>query len=54
MGVKLSDKTDHGYLYVKVENQYIKGVVGSDIPLKFSDKIKILFSKGISVVFIGK
>lgn len=47
-------KTDRGYLYVKAENQYIKGTVGCDIPLKFSDRLRILFSKGISVVFIGK
>lgn len=53
MGLK-NDKTDQGYLYIKANNQYIKGVVGTDIKLSFSQKIKILFSKGISVVFIGK
>lgn len=47
-----NNKTDRGYLYIKVENRYVKGTLGSDISLNFLDRLRILFSKGISVVFI--
>ena len=51
--VSLGDKTDYGYLAIKVKSPYVKGVVGSDIRLRFWDKLKILFSSGISVSLIG-
>ena len=33
-------------------NEYICGVVGSDIPLTFMQRLRILFSNGIQVTFI--
>ena len=48
-----TEKTDKGYLYIKRHNDYVKGIVGQDIKLSFRDKLRILFSKGISVAFIG-
>lgn len=42
-------KTDKGYLHIKAHNQYIRGVVGTDIKLTLKQKLQILFSKGISV-----
>ena len=33
-------------------NEYIRGVVGSDIPLTFTQRLRILFSSGIQVTFI--
>lgn len=33
-------------------NEYIRGVVGSDIPLTFTQRLRILFSNGIQVTFI--
>ena len=38
-----------GYLYIKAYNEYVQGVLGTDIKLTFKQKIKILFSKGITV-----
>lgn len=52
MGVK--KKNEDGYLVITTDNEYVKGVVGSDIKLSFVEKLKILFSKGISVAFIGR
>ena len=46
-------KTNKGYLYIKAKNEYVEGVVGTDIKLSFKQKLQILFSKGISVC-IGK
>lgn len=46
----MNKKTDRGYLYIKAENPYVHGVVGTDIKLTLKQKIGILFSKGISVV----
>ena len=37
---------------IKRRNRYVKGVLGMIIPLSFSDKLKILFSKGINVVLV--
>lgn len=51
--VSLGDKTDYGYLAIKVKSPYVKGVIGSDIKLSFLDRLKILFSPGISVNLIG-
>lgn len=48
------EKTANGYLYIKVINEYVKGVIGQDIKLSFRDRLKILFSKGISVILIGR
>ena len=33
-------------------NEYVRGVVGSDIPLTFTQRLRILFSNGIQVTFI--
>lgn len=41
--------TDNGYLYIKAYNNYVSGVLGTDIKLTLKQKIKILFCKGISV-----
>lgn len=46
-------KNEDGYLVIKRQNEYVRGVLGHDIKLSFIDKIKILFSKGISVILIG-
>lgn len=43
-----------GYLYIKACNEYVDGVIGTDIDLTLWQKIQILFCKGISVFFIGK
>ena len=48
------NKTDIGYLYIKAYTPYVDGVVGQDIKLSLRQKLKIMFSKGISVVFIGE
>ncbi len=42
-------KTDKGYFYIKAHNEYVRGIVGTDIKLSFKQKLQILFSKGISV-----
>lgn len=42
-----------GYLYIKTYNDYVDGVIGSDIKLSLRQKIQILFCKGISVFFVG-
>lgn len=47
------NKTDSGYLYIKVKNPYINGIIGQDIKLTLRQKIEILFSKGISIALIG-
>lgn len=47
------EKTDYKYLQINAKNEYIKGTVGQDIKLSFRDKLRILFSKGISVILIG-
>ena len=52
--VRMDKKTERGYLYIKANNTYINGVVGTDIKLTLKQKIDILFSKGISVVLQGK
>lgn len=44
-----NEYTDDGILYIKVFNPYVDGIVGTDIKLSPSQKIKILFCKGISV-----
>ena len=49
----MDKKTDDGYLYIKANNQYVNGIVGTDIKLTLKQKIEILFSKGISVVLYG-
>ena len=49
----MDKKTDRGYLYIKANNTYINGIVGTDIKLTLKQKIQILFSKGISVVLQG-
>ena len=41
--------TDNGYLHIKAYNNYVSGVLGTDIKLTLKQKIKILFCKGISV-----
>lgn len=46
--------TDKGYLYLKVDNSYINGVVGTDIKLTLWERVQILFCGGISVVLKGK
>ena len=46
--------TSRGYLYIKVSNPYIKGVVGTDIKLTLWQRIKILFCGGVSVIFMQK
>lgn len=46
--------TSRGYLYIKTHNEYVDGVIGKDIDLTLWKKIQILFSKGISVSFIGR
>lgn len=48
-----AEKINGGYLYIRRHNDYVKGIVGYDIKLSFRDKLRILFSKGISVVLIG-
>lgn len=45
--------TDRGYFYIKAKNRYVEGIVGTDIKLNIVQKIRILFSKGISVSLIG-
>ena len=43
--------TDYrGYLYIRVNSPYIKGVVGTDIKLTLWQRIQILFCGGVSVV----
>lgn len=49
----MDKKTDKGYLYIRANNHYINGIVGTDIKLTFKQKIEIFFSKGISVVLQG-
>lgn len=46
--------TSRGYLYIKTHNEYVDGVIGKDIDLTLWQKIQILFSKGVSVSFIGR
>lgn len=46
--------TSRGYLYIKTHNEYVDGVIGKDIDLTLRQKIQILFSKGISVCFVGR
>lgn len=45
--------TDGGFYRIKAKNHYLKGVVGTDIKLTLGQKIRILFSKGISVCLFG-
>ena len=49
----MDKRTDRGYLYIKANNPYVNGILGTDIKLTFKQKIAILFSKGISVVLRG-
>lgn len=44
-----NEYTTRGYFYIKAYNERVDGVLGTDIKLTFRQKIKILFSKGISV-----
>lgn len=46
-------KNEDRYVVIKNCNRYVKGIVGQCIRLSLIDKIKILFSKGIDVVFVG-
>ncbi len=39
-----------GYLYIRANNPYVKGVVGTDIKLTLWQRIQILFCGGVSVV----
>lgn len=41
------------FLIIKRRNEYIKGVLGQELKLSFVEKLKILFSKGIEIQFIG-
>ncbi len=41
------------YYVIKKKHDLFDGVIGKCIKLKFSEKIKILFSKGINVTFVG-
>lgn len=45
--------TNGGFYRIKAKNSYLKGVVGTDIKLTLSQKLRILFSKGISVCLFG-
>ena len=54
MVILMDKKIDRGYLYIKADNPYISGIVGTDIKLTIKQKIEILFSKGISIVLKGK
>lgn len=45
--------TEGGFYHIKAKNHYLKGVVGTDIKLTLSQKIRILFAKGISVYLFG-
>ena len=38
-----------GYLYIRADSPYVKGVVGRDIKLTLWQRIQILFCGGISV-----
>lgn len=42
------------YVEIKAYSPYIRGVVGKDIKLSFIQKLKILFSKGITVALIDE
>lgn len=44
--------TVDGYFYIGAKSPYVRGVVGADIKLSFSHKIRLLFSKGVSVYFM--
>ena len=46
-------KNEDRYVVIENCNRYVKGIVGQRIQLSLIDKIKILFSKGIAVVFVG-
>ena len=47
--------TDYrGYLYIRANNPYIKGVIGTDIKLTLWQRIQILFCGGVSVALHGK
>ena len=46
--------TNKGYLYLKADNSYVNGIVGTDIKLTLWERIQILFCGGISVVLHGK
>lgn len=46
-------KNEDRYVVIENCNRYVKGIVGQRIRLSLIDKIKILFSKGIAVVFVG-
>ena len=49
----MDKKTDRGYLYIRANNPYINGIVGTDIKLTLKQKLDILFSDGISIVLHG-
>ena len=46
--------TDDGFLYLKIDHPYVRGIVGKDVVLPFRTKLHILFSRGVSVMFIGR
>lgn len=46
--------TDKGYLYLKADNSYVAGIVGTDIKLTLWQRVQILFCGGISVVLYGR
>lgn len=41
------------YYKIEKDHEFFDGVIGRDIPLKLSQRIKILFSKGISILLYG-
>ena len=48
----IKDKTDKGYPYLKLYSPYITGTIGKDVKLTLKQKLQILFSPSISIVFI--
>lgn len=44
-----NEYTTHGYFYIKSYNEYVDGVLGTDIKLTLKQKVKILFCKGVCV-----
>lgn len=51
--IYMDKRTDRGYLYIKADNPYVNGILGTDIKLTFKQKIDIFFSKGICVLLRG-
>lgn len=42
-----------GYFELKKRNPWVRGTVVGDIDLTFWQKIRILFSRGVTVTFMG-